>query len=62
MELIWALTKMIQYLVVAPVWWVSTYLASFCYPLEGDNNQDTLALVFALLIVIGSGFGLAALW
>lgn len=58
MELIWALTKVIQYLVIGPVWWVSCYLASFFYPLEGDSNQDLVAMFFALLIFIGMIFGM----
>jgi hypothetical protein len=58
MELLWAITKMIQYLVLGPVWWISTYLASFFYPLEGDSNQDILALIFSTILVIAIGFGL----
>ncbi len=58
MELLWAITKMIQYLVLGPVWWLSTYFASFLYPLEGDSNQDILALIFSTFIVIGMCFGL----
>lgn len=61
MELLWAVSKMIQYLVIGPVWWVSTYFASFFYPLEGDSNQDLVAMLFSLIIFIGLGFGLAVL-
>lgn len=58
MELIWALTKFIQYLVIGPVWWIGCYLASFFYPLEGDSNQDLLAILFSLLIFLAMGFGI----
>lgn len=58
MELLWAFTKVIQYLVIGPVWWLATYIASFFYPMEGDSNQDMLALLICVILFMGGGFGL----
>lgn len=53
MELIFALVKMIEYFFVAPVWWLSKYLAGFVFPYEGDSSHTMLALSLATMMVIG---------
>jgi len=54
MELIFVFAKFLQYIFVAPVWWVSSQLASVFYPFEGDNKHSGLTLLFTTIISIAA--------
>jgi hypothetical protein len=57
MEIIFIFAKFVEHVVVAPLWWVATYFAATIYPLEDDWRQETLGVVFSILIVAGLYFG-----
>ena len=57
MELILIFAKFLEHTVFAPLWWITTYLAAYFYPLEDDYRQDFLALIFSALILIGGYVG-----
>ncbi len=57
MELILIFAKFLEHTVFAPLWWITTYLAAYFYPLEDDYRQDFLALIFSALILIGAYVG-----
>ncbi len=59
MELIWAFSKLLQYVVIAPLWWLAIQFASIFYPLEGDFRQDFVAFLFCLCLVAGTIAGFA---
>ena len=58
MDIILALIWLIQYVFVAPVWWLAKTLASFFIPYEGDENHFFVSLFFAMLVVAGVLSGL----
>ena len=51
MELVWAVIKIIEYLVLSPVWWLATTLAAAFYPFEGDSRHSLLATLFSVIIL-----------
>jgi hypothetical protein len=53
MELILLSVRLVYWLFVAPVWWISTYLASAFYSYEGDTGYLVLSLIFSALIAAG---------
>ena len=57
MELLLVFVWLIERLFIEPLWWISTYLASFIFPYEGDVNHFALAIVIALFIVTGIFYG-----
>ena len=54
MELILLSVRLLYWLFVAPVWWVSTYIASYFYPFEGESGYLILSLVIAAIIITGA--------
>jgi hypothetical protein len=50
MELIFIFARLMQYLFIAPLWWLASGLAAYAFPVEGDSKQDALALFIALVL------------
>ncbi len=53
MELIFIFARLMQYLFIAPIWWLASGLAAYVFPVEGDSKQDALALLLAVLLSAG---------
>jgi hypothetical protein len=53
MELLLFGPRIIYWVFIAPIWWLSTMLASVFYPFEGDSGYLILSWVFSMLIGIG---------
>ncbi len=50
MEILLFGPRIVYWLVLAPIWWVAGYLASYFYPLEGETGNFLLSWVFSLMI------------
>jgi len=57
MELIWAVLKLIQYMFVGPLFWVTDNLAGLFFPYEGDSNHNQLSTLFAIIITAALCYG-----
>lgn len=58
MELIIFSVRIVYWIFVWPIWWLSSQIAAIFYPFEGDSKHDGLALLISTLIIIGCVAGL----
>jgi len=53
MELIIFSVRIVYWIFVWPVWWLSSQIAAIFYPFEGDSKHNGLALLICTLILMG---------